>query len=66
MINQTIKTKNNIVSSQILQNILNELRLLRNEIRILLPQDNLEDYANSERIQHSYQKAIKKYPPLWK
>lgn len=66
MINKTTKTKNRIVSSKILQNILEELRLLRNEVTLLLPQDDLEDYAHPERIQRSFQKAVKKHPPVWK
>lgn len=62
MTTQTIKTKNNIFPSQVLQNILKEIRLLRNEMMLLFPQDDLEDYSHSERVKCSYQKAIKKYP----
>lgn len=60
-----IKSKTGIttVSSKIMRAILEELRLLRNEVRLLLPQDDLKDYAHPDRIQRSYQKAIKKYPP---
>lgn len=50
--------------SNMLQTILEELRLLRKEVMILLPQEDLEDYANPDRIKHSYQRAIKKYPPV--
>lgn len=59
-----VKTKAGIttVPSKIMKAILEELRLLRNEIRLLLPQDDLEDYAHPDRIQRSYQKAIKKHP----
>ena len=65
MTTQTTKVKN---SEKILRVILEELRLLRNEIMLLLPQEDLEDYAHPERIKNSYRKAIKKYPPssLWK
>ena len=62
---QTIKNKDTI-SSKILQAILEELRLLRNEMTLLLPQEDLEDYNHKDRIRISYQKAIKKYPPIWK
>jgi len=62
---QTIKNKD-IISSKILQAILGELRLLRNEMTLLLPQEDLEDYNHKDRILISYQKAIKKYPPIWK
>lgn len=53
---------------KMLKAILGELRLLRKEVMLLLPQEDLEDYEHPERIKKSYQKAIKKYPPapLWK
>ena len=63
MANKTTKVKNRVIPSKILQTILEEIRLLRKEVMILLPQDNLEDYAHPERIQRSFQKAIKKHPP---
>ena len=65
MATKIIKVKN---SEKTLQVILEELRLLRNEIMFLFPQEDLEDYAHPDRIHRSYQKAIKKYPPvsLWK
>lgn len=62
---QTIKDKN-IAPSKLLQAILEELRLLRNEMTLLLPQEDLKDYVHKDRIKISYQKAIKKYPPIWK
>jgi hypothetical protein len=62
---QTVKSKD-IIPSKILQAILDELRLLRNEMTLLLPQEDLEDYAHEDRIRTSYQKAIKKYPPTWR
>lgn len=62
---QTVKNKI-IIPSKILQAILEELRLLRNEMTLLLPQEDLEDYTHKNRIRTSYQKAIKKYPPIWK
>lgn len=52
------------ISSRMFQAILEELRLLRNEVTLLFPQDDLEDYANPDRITRSYQKAVKKYPPV--
>jgi len=57
---QTISTE---TSPQLLKTILNELRLLRNEVLFLLPQDDLENYANSSRTKKSYEKAIKEFPP---
>ena len=66
MSNQTTKIKDRIVSKDTLHIILEELRLLRNEITLLLPQEDLEDYAHPERIRRSFQKAIKKHPVAWK
>jgi len=48
---------------RILENILQELRLLRNEIKFLLPQEDLEGYANPERLKQSYDRAAEQYPP---
>lgn len=64
-VNNITKIKN---GEKVLQAILEELRLLRKEVMLLLPQEELEKYAHPERIKNSYQKAIKKYPPalLWK
>lgn len=59
---QKVQTKNKItITSSGIQRILEELRLLRQEVRLLLPQEDLEDYAHPERIMRSYQKAIKQY-----
>jgi len=66
----SIKTKPEAIppSSKTLKIILEELRLLRNEVMLLLPQEDLEDYTHPDRIQRSYQRAVKKYPPvsIWK
>lgn len=61
MVTQTTKVKN---GEKILQSILEELRLLRNEVMLLLPQEDLEEYAHPGRIKNSYRKAIKKYSPV--
>jgi hypothetical protein len=56
-------------SAIMLKAILEEIRLLRNEIMFLFPQENLEEYAHPVRIKRSYQKAIKQHPPVslaWK
>ncbi|MDP3726100.1 MAG: hypothetical protein Q8R36_02795 [bacterium] len=60
-----VKIKSRIFStpSATIQAVLEELRLLRSEIMLLLPQENLREYAHSDRIRRSYQKALKKYPP---
>lgn len=49
--------------NDILGAILQEVRLLREEVGLLLPNENLKDYAHPARIKRSYQKAIKQYPP---
>jgi len=64
------KTKSGVVTvpSEMMRAILEELRLLRQEIMLLFPQEDLEDYAHPDRVRNSYQKAIKEYPPVsaWK
>jgi hypothetical protein len=67
--NQITASKLKTTTPQLLQAILDEIKLLRSEMTLLLPHDNLEDYEHPERIERSYQKAIKQYPPsssLWK
>jgi len=51
------------VSSKVIEDILAELRLLRNEITLLFPQEDLHEYAHPERIKRSYENARKRYPP---
>ena len=54
-------TKSSIDTEQTMDAILEEIKLLRNEISILLPQDNLDDYANPERIKASYEDALREH-----
>ena len=54
-----------VVSAKILESILKELRLLREEARPLLPQEKLGGYANPEKIKRAYQRAIKNPPPVY-
>ena len=49
-------------SPAVLGTILEELRMLRNEMQLFLPQEDLAGYAHPERIKRSYQKAQKQYP----
>ena len=53
---------------KVLKAILDELRLLRQEISLVLPQEDLDGYAHPRRIKRSYQKALKRYPPaaVWR
>lgn len=61
-------TKPRIVAPKILEDILGELRLLRSELTLLLPHEDMDDFAHPSRIRRSYQNAVKRYPPapLWK
>ena len=52
------------VTDDTLKNILKELRLLRSEVQLLLPQEELKDYTNPDRIQQSYQNALRTHPPI--
>lgn len=63
MAKTTAHTISDVSQLKMLRAILDEIRLLRNELIALLPSDELEDYAHPRRIKHSYLKAIKKYPP---
>jgi len=59
-----IQSEARIVNPKMMWSILAELRLLRKELLLLLPQDDLGDYVHRERIKKSHQKALKKYPPI--
>ncbi|OGD31803.1 hypothetical protein A3C91_00035 [Candidatus Azambacteria bacterium RIFCSPHIGHO2_02_FULL_52_12] len=58
-----IKTRE-VETAHMLQVILKEVRLLRNEPTLFFPQDDLKGYAHPERIKRSYRKAVRRYPPL--
>jgi len=59
-----LKTKNQILTKEDL--ILEEIKLLREQIMLLLPQENIGGYAHPERIKKSYNKAVKQYSLLSK
>ncbi len=50
--------------TDVLQKIYEELRLLRNGVMFLIPQEDLEEFRHPERIKRSYQRAIKEHPPV--
>lgn len=70
LVNYNIRTKirdreyKQSVPADLLRSILEEIRLLRNEVSLLFPYENLEDYAHPRRLKQSYEKAIKQYPPI--
>lgn len=60
---QTLQSKKKVLPINLARAIFEEIRLLRQEISLILPQDDLNKYQNSEKIKKSYQKALKMYPP---
>ena len=58
------QTNNQVLNKEDL--ILEEIKLLREQVMLLLPQEDLDDYAHPRRIKKSYDKAVKQYPPLSK
>ncbi len=61
-----IKNKQEMITvpSEIMRAIFEELHLLRNEVMLLFPQEDLDEYVHPDRIKNSYQNAIKQYPPV--
>ncbi len=52
------------VQTHTLQAILEELRLLRTQITLLLPHENLDEYTHPRRIKKSFENALKQYPSV--
>ncbi|MBI2356063.1 MAG: hypothetical protein HYV13_02570 [Candidatus Doudnabacteria bacterium] len=50
-------------NSFILRDILAEIRLLRNEIKLVLPREDLKLYAHPRKIKQAYTKALRQHPP---
>lgn len=64
-----IRTKSPATSTcfhrnDVLYVILSELRNIRSDLSLLLPQEDVNDYAHPERIKRAFRQASKKYPPL--
>jgi hypothetical protein len=68
MNNASPQLQTKYTSTKLLLNILKELHLLRKELTMLFPTENLGGYAHPDRIKKSYRKATKQYPPafIWK
>lgn len=60
---QTLQNKKKFLPIDLARAIFEEIKLLRQEISLILPQDDLNKYQNPEKIKSSYQKALKMYPP---
>ena len=56
-------TKSQLAAPGVWHDILDELRLLRQDLSLLLFQEDVDDYTNAEQIKQSYRKAIKKHRP---
>ena len=54
------------LSNEVMKRILQELKLMRSEISLLLPREDISEYSHPSRIQKSYRRALKKFPPVWK
>ena len=63
LIQPKIKRKSSNATGQLLNEVLHEIRSLRREFSLILPQEDLEDYVHPEQIKRSYEKALKKFPP---
>ena len=59
-----VQSTSPVFNSRMFSSILSELRLLRKEVLLLLPQEDLEEYVDENRIKKAYLKALKKYPPI--
>ena len=58
----TVAKKGKNKDENILQNIFKEIRLLRSEVTLFMPTEDLKEYAHPFRIKSSFDKAIKQYP----
>lgn len=57
-----IKSSDTNDTNLILTEILKELRNLKKEVELIVPQEDLSDYSHPARIKRSHQKALKQYP----
>lgn len=58
-----------IQTQPVFDTILNEIRLLRRDVLFIMTkvyqEENVEDFTHPARIQKSYERALKKYPPRY-
>lgn len=58
-----VKSNKQAYAEKKLDVILKELRFLRHDIFMLLPQERLDEYAHPKKIRSAYLRAIKQYTP---
>lgn len=58
----TLKTREIQNTNHLLIQVLKEVRSLREDFSLFLPQEDIKEYAHPGRIRNSYLKALKKYP----
>jgi len=57
------KTRETAVSTDhLLKLVLGELKSLRKEFAILIPQEDLAEYAHARRVKRSYEQALRTNP----
>ncbi|MEK7535483.1 MAG: hypothetical protein AAB590_00495 [Patescibacteria group bacterium] len=52
------------VTNKTIESILIELHLLRRELELLVPKEDLKSYSHPKRVLNSYEKALTQYPPV--
>lgn len=58
-----IQTKNRTLNNQqLLNEVLREMRRLKQEVSVIVPQEDLKSYTHPSRIKKSYQRALKQFP----
>jgi len=66
-VHTSVRTKSRVKSQvtpiELMSAILDEIQKLRSDMMTLIPTERLDDYVHPNRIRHSYQKALKRYPP---
>jgi len=60
--NDRMSTKTVRHETAVLRALLNEVRLLRSELTLILPTEKLSGYAHPRRISGAYRRALKAYP----
>ena len=57
---------NNKKQSKILETLLGELKIIKSQLEkllVLIPEESLKEYKNSNQIKKAYLKALKVFPP---